>query len=62
MAEKLFSRVKLIRYRVILFDDFSFWSLVAQIYLTFEEVLLAFSLEFDKDQPSNRIDHITVDL
>lgn len=62
MAEKLFSWVELIRYRVILLDDFSFWSLVAQINLTFEEVLLAFSLEFYKDQSSDRIDHITVDF
>lgn len=62
MAEKLLSWVKLIRYRVVLLNYFSFWSFVAQIHLTFEEVFLAFSLEFDKDQSSDYIDHITVDF
>lgn len=62
MAEELLSWMELIGNRVVLLNYLSFWSLVAQIYLAFEEVFLTFSFELDQDQSSDSIDHITVDL
>lgn len=62
MAEKLLSWMEFISNWVVLLNDLSFWSLVAQIYLAFEEVFLTFSLELDQDQSSDCIDHVTVDL
>lgn len=62
VAEKLLSWVELIGDGIALLYNLSFWSLVTQVYLTFEEILLAFSLEFDKDQSSDCIDDVTMDL